>query len=51
MRPKDADGMANHENPDQIALLGVVWSGFTLFVQICISENVGSLQYRNDPKF
>ena len=36
MCPKDADGMANSEDPDQTAGLGAVrgavWSGSTLFV-------------------
>ena len=32
MSPKDADGMANSEDPDQTASFsGAVWSGSTLF--------------------
>ena len=45
MHPKDADGIANSEDPDQTAPLGAVWSGSALFAQICLSENLGSLQY------
>ena len=42
MSPKDGDGMANNEDPDQTALLlGAVWSGSTLFVQACLSKNLG----------
>ena len=44
MRPKDADGMANSEDPDQTAPLGAVWSGSALFALICLSENLGSLR-------
>ena len=33
----DADGMANREDPDQIAER--VWSGFRLFEHIYLSEN------------
>ena len=46
MRPKDADGMANSEDPDQTAPLGAVWSGSTLFAQAYMyqSKNLGSLQ-------
>ena len=43
--PNDADGMANSVDPDQAAPLGAVWSGSTLFAQIYLSENVGSLRY------
>ena len=38
MHPKDADSIANSEDPDQTAPLG-------LFAQINLSENLGSLQY------
>ena len=31
MSTKDADGIANSVDPDQIAPLGAVWSGSTLF--------------------
>ena len=40
MCPKDADGMANSEGPDQTTPLGAVWSGSTLFAQACLSENL-----------
>ena len=43
--PKHADTMANNADPDQIAPLGAVWSGSTLFAQVYLSENLGSLQY------
>ena len=42
MSPKDADGMANSEDPDQRAR--AVWSGSTLFAQAHLSENLGSLR-------
>ena len=45
MSPQDADGMANSVDPDQTALEGGVRSGSTLFVQTCLSINLGSLQY------
>ena len=41
MGPKDADRMANNEDPDQTAHLGAVWSGSTLFAQTCMSKNLG----------
>ena len=48
MSPKDADGMANSVDPDQIAPvgaqtfpLGSVWSGSTLFAQTYLSKNLG----------
>ena len=41
MRPKDAAGIANSEDPDQTAPLRVVWSGSALIVQTCLSENLG----------
>ena len=44
MSPNDADGMANSVDPDQTAPLGAVWSGFALFAQACLSENLGSLR-------
>ena len=43
MRAKDAEGIANSVDPDQTAPL--VWSGSALFVQACISENLGKLRY------
>ena len=39
MPPKDADGIANSEDPDQTAPQGAVWSGSALFAQTCLSEN------------
>ena len=36
MRPKDVDGMENSR-------LCSVWSGYTLFAQTCLSENLGLL--------
>ena len=42
MHPKDAEGIANSVDPDQ-----TVWSGSALFAQICLSENLGTLQYAN----
>ena len=44
MRPKCVEGMSNSVDPDQTAP-SAVWSGFTLFAQICLSENLGSLCY------
>ena len=44
MSPNDADGMANSVDPDQTAPLGAVWSGFALFAQAYLSENLGSLR-------
>ena len=37
MGPKDADGTANSEDPDQTA------PGSALFAKTCLSENFGSL--------
>ena len=45
MSPNDAVGMANSVDPDQPAPLGEVWSGSALFVQVYLSENLGSLRY------
>ena len=45
MHPKDAEGIANSVDPDQTAPLGAVWSGSALFVQTCLSENLGKLWY------
>ena len=44
MGPKDAHRMANNVDPDQTAPLGAVWSGSTLFDQVYLSENLGSLR-------
>ena len=41
--PKDANGIANSEDPDETAPLGAVWSGSALFAQTYLSENLGSL--------
>ena len=43
MSPKDEEGIANSIDPDQTAPLGTVWSGFALFAQTYLSENLGSL--------
>ena len=43
MYPNDAEGIANGVDPDQTAL-GAVWSGSALFVEICLSENLGTLR-------
>ena len=42
MPPKDADGIANSEDPDQTAPLGAVWSGSALFAQTYLPEHLGS---------
>ena len=47
MHPKDAEGITNSVDPDQTAPLGAVWSGSALFAQICLSENLGTLRYKN----
>ena len=39
---KDANRIANSDDPDQTALLGAVWSGSTLFAQTNLSKNLGS---------
>ena len=49
MHPKDAEGIANSVDPDQIAPLGAVWSGSALFAQASVSENLGSLRYFLQP--
>ena len=41
---KDANGIANSEDPDQTAALEAVWSGSALSAQACLSENLGSLR-------
>ena len=50
MHPKDAEGIANSVDPDQIAALGAVWSGSALFAQTCLSENLGILSLVWHPK-
>ena len=40
MCPKGGDGMANSVDPYQMANLGAVGSGSTLFAQACLSENL-----------
>ena len=42
---KDANGIANSEDPDQTAPLGTVWSGSALLAHTYLSENLGSLRY------
>ena len=42
---KDANGIANSEDPDQTAPLGAVWSGPALFAHTYLSENLGLLLY------
>ena len=44
MGPKDADRIANSADPEQMAASGAVWSGSTLFAQICLSKYLGSLR-------
>ena len=53
MSPKDADRMRNSEDPNQTAppgsgSSGTVWSGSTPFAQAYMSENLGSLPYRDN---
>ena len=40
---KDANGIANSEDPDRTAPLGAVCSGSALFAKTNMSENLGSL--------
>ena len=42
---KDANGIANSEDPDQTAPLGAVRSGSALFAQTYLYEILGSLRY------
>ena len=42
---KNANGIANSEDPDQTAPLGAVCSGSALFAQTNLSKKLGSLQY------
>ena len=49
MYQKNANGMANSVDPDQIAPLGAVWSGSTLFAQAYLSQNLEFLHYHNLP--
>ena len=46
MYPKDAAGIANSVDPDQTApvSVGADWSGFALFAQTYLSENLGTLR-------
>ena len=48
MGPKHAEGMANSVDPDQTAPQGGVWSGYALFAQTFLSENLGSLRYKSN---
>ena len=41
MHSKDADSIANREDPDQTAPVGAVRSGSALFAQTDLSENLG----------
>ena len=41
MHPKDAGRMTNSVDPDHTAPLGAVWSGYALFAQTYLSENLG----------
>ena len=41
---KDANGIANSEDPDQTAPPGAVCTGSALFAQNNLSENLGSLR-------
>ena len=45
MHPKDADSIANSEDPDQTAPLGAVLSGSAQLGQTNLSKNLGSLRY------
>ena len=48
MSPKDADGKIGKQcRPWSDCSLGAVWSGSTRFAQVCLSENLGSLQYKS----
>ena len=40
MHPKDADGMANSEDPDQTASSEAVWSWSALFAETYISQYI-----------
>ena len=40
MHPKDADGMANSENPDQTASSEAVWSWSALFAETYLSQYI-----------
>ena len=40
MPPKDADGTANSEDPDQTVPLGTVLSGSALFAQPCFVQKL-----------
>ena len=40
MRPKDADGMANTEDPHQMTPKGAVCSVSILFAQTCLTRNL-----------
>ena len=44
MHPKDVAGIAYNVDPDQTAPQEAVWSGSALFVQTCLSENLGTLR-------
>ena len=45
MHKKDIDGLANSEDADQNGPRGAISSGSILFIQSCLSENLGTLWY------
>ena len=45
MHPKDADGMANSEDPDQTASEEAVWSWSALFAQTYLSQYIEFVRY------
>ena len=45
MHPKDADGMANSEDPDQTASSEAVWSWSALFAETYLSQYLEFLRY------
>ena len=40
MSPKDVDGLANSEDPDQTAPIEAVWSWSALFAKTYLSKNL-----------
>ena len=51
MHPKDADGMANSVDPDQIASSEAVWSWSALFAETYLSQYIESVRYLSVIKF
>ena len=45
MHPKDADGMANSEDPDQTASSEAVWSWSALFAETYLSQYIEFVRY------